>query len=539
MAWVTIRAGHRRARTIRLQARSSTRPRASCAARSAARLGLRHRAGHRVSCSTRQLERGHRLDELITRAVREDTARHADDSAAIRQPTTSRSDRDAGRAGPSSRPRWRDLDGILLLDKPTGIDLNAALQRVRRLFRARKAGHAGSLDPLATGMLPICFGEATKVCGHLLDADKAYRVAPLLGAATDTGDAEGQVGRRHQPGAAGRCPALEAVLAALLRRAGPQVAAHVLGAEARGPAAVRAGPRTARRSSGRRGAMHIHDIEVAAPGRTAILEFEVRCRKGTYIRTLVEDIAAGTGHLGPRHRPAAPAVEPFGGRPMVTLAAVEAWLPARARARRPSRTALLPAGRRLRRPGPAATWTGRRALHLSRGGPVPRSGAAPARPRSSTGPAGGFLGLVEASADGRVRSRVCSWPGRRRLRPRNRLWTRAVCRTRVRMRGLTPRATMFKISNRRWQCRTEQKSKIVGEYRRGAQRHGFTGSAGRACCPHASVTWAITSPATSRTTTPARACSSSSTSAASSSTTCKANDARALPGVIDKLGLRR
>lgn len=87
----------------------------------------------------------------------------------------------------------RSLDGLLLLDKPSGLTSNGALQRVKWLFRAHKAGHTGSLDPLASGMLPVCFGEATKFAGYLLEADKTYRVQAQFGARTDTGDAEGKI----------------------------------------------------------------------------------------------------------------------------------------------------------------------------------------------------------------------------------------------------------------------------------------------------------------------------------------------------------
>src|SRR5512146_563234 len=94
----------------------------------------------------------------------------------------------------SKLPRtvFRPLHGILLLDKPQGLSSNQALQRVRHLFRAEKAGHTGSLDPLATGLLPICFGEATKIAGGLLGARKAYDTVARLGVVTDTDDAEGQ-----------------------------------------------------------------------------------------------------------------------------------------------------------------------------------------------------------------------------------------------------------------------------------------------------------------------------------------------------------
>lgn len=92
-----------------------------------------------------------------------------------------------------SRNRGRAIDGILVLDKPKGMSSNAALQSVKRLFNASKAGHTGSLDPLATGVLPLCFGEATKLSQFLLDSDKRYRVTMRLGSRTDTGDADGAV----------------------------------------------------------------------------------------------------------------------------------------------------------------------------------------------------------------------------------------------------------------------------------------------------------------------------------------------------------
>src|SRR5215213_5401261 len=97
-----------------------------------------------------------------------------------------------------SKPRrsYRDVDGILLLDKALGVSSNAALQQVRDLFGAKKAGHAGSLDPLASGLLPVCFGQATKVCGRLLNSGKTYRVLVELGARTESGDGETEVVER-------------------------------------------------------------------------------------------------------------------------------------------------------------------------------------------------------------------------------------------------------------------------------------------------------------------------------------------------------
>lgn len=94
-----------------------------------------------------------------------------------------------------SRPRrrGRDIHGVLLLDKPQGLSSNDALQKVKRLYNANRAGHTGALDPLATGMLPICLGEATKFSQYLLDSDKRYRVIAKLGQRTDTSDADGQI----------------------------------------------------------------------------------------------------------------------------------------------------------------------------------------------------------------------------------------------------------------------------------------------------------------------------------------------------------
>ena len=99
------------------------------------------------------------------------------------------------------RAKGRNISGVLLLDKPLGLTSNAALQEVKRLFGAAKAGHTGSLDPLADGLLPLCFGEATKMSAFLLDADKRYHVRVQLGVRTTTGDAEGEVLERHEVGA--------------------------------------------------------------------------------------------------------------------------------------------------------------------------------------------------------------------------------------------------------------------------------------------------------------------------------------------------
>ncbi len=194
----------------------------------------------------------------------------------------------------SPADRWRDVDGILLLDKPEGLTSNAALQRVRRAYRARKAGHTGSLDPLASGLLPICFGQATKASGMLLDADKTYRVVIALGERTATADREGEVIER-------------APVPELIEGTVRHVAAGFLGESQQVPPMYSAlkhqGERLYRlarqgveveRASRR---VVIYRLELLAfwPVR---LEFDVVCSKGTYVRTLAEDLARALGTVG-------------------------------------------------------------------------------------------------------------------------------------------------------------------------------------------------------------------------------------------------
>ena len=130
----------------------------------------------------------------------------------------------------------RPLDGVLLFDKPLNLSSNTALQKVRRLFQAEKAGHTGTLDPLATGLLPICFGEATKFSNLLLDASKAYRAWIRLGQTTTTGDAEGEIDRRA-PGQRGRGASAGCVAAP--HRGHRTNSAHAQRSQARGETAVR------------------------------------------------------------------------------------------------------------------------------------------------------------------------------------------------------------------------------------------------------------------------------------------------------------
>ena len=142
-----------------------------------------------------------------------------------------------------SRRFHRDVDGILLLDKPLGLSSNAALQRARALFGAVKAGHAGSLDPLASGLLPVCFGQATKVCGRLLNSGKTYRVLVKLGERTESGDCETEVCERAPvPPTSARAPSRGAP-----RRSGRGTCSAPR-TPSRGRSPRRAPPRTARPS---------------------------------------------------------------------------------------------------------------------------------------------------------------------------------------------------------------------------------------------------------------------------------------------------
>ncbi len=197
------------------------------------------------------------------------------------------------RAGQRRRGQ-RIVDGLLLLDKPVGMTSNGALQRVKRLFRARKAGHTGSLDPLASGMLPVCFGQATKLSAYLLDADKTYRVTAKFGERTDTGDADGQVVERSRVTALERAD-LEAVL--------PRFRGEIMQIPPMYSALKKDGrrlyelAREGREVERDARPVTIHELEIDAwdPQRPVL---RVRCSKGTYVRTLVEDVAAAAGTLG-------------------------------------------------------------------------------------------------------------------------------------------------------------------------------------------------------------------------------------------------
>lgn len=296
-----------------------------------------------------------------------------------------------------NRPRrdTRAVDGILLLDKPGGITSNAALQRVKRHYRAAKAGHTGSLDPIATGLLPICFGQATKLSGFLLDADKRYRATARLGMRTDTGDSEGQAVAQSQP----RTDTAAALLAARAQFLGPQQQlppmysalkrdGMPLYALARQGLEVSRQPRT----------VEVFDLQLLSVDADTFT-FEVHCSKGTYVRTLAEDWAAAAGqcaHLVVLRRLT---LAGFSAAAMVPLERVEQALDVTAQD-----ALLLPLAEAFFG-WPRATADAAQALHLARGQAVRIVGA----PRSGrllvVDVDGQALAVAEIDADGQVAPR--------------------------------------------------------------------------------------------------------------------------------------
>ena len=209
----------------------------------------------------------------------------------------------------------RSVSGVLLLDKPEGWTSNAALQAVKRLYQAQKAGHTGSLDPLASGLLPICLGEATKLSGLLLNADKSYRFTCRLGATTTTGDADGEIMLARPVGSLSR----ERVEAALRRFIGviqqipPMYSALKRNGQplyklARQGIEVERAPRD----------VTIHQLHLLRLDGEE-LECELRCSKGTYVRTLAADLGEVLdcgAHIAALRRTA---VAPYDAGRMVTL----------------------------------------------------------------------------------------------------------------------------------------------------------------------------------------------------------------------------
>lgn len=291
------------------------------------------------------------------------------------------------------QPR-RAVDGILLLDKPLGISSNSALQRVKRLYRAEKAGHTGALDPLATGLLPICLGEATKLSAYLLDADKTYRARVRLGLSTETGDAEGLPVRQTDPSLLERA-ALESVIPRFLgeiRQVPPMYSALKRDGRPLYELA-RAGLEVEREAR----PVTIHALRVLdfAAGQ---FSFEVRCSKGTYVRTLAEDWAAAVGqaaHLIGLRRLAA---GPFDESSMVTFEVLE----------KTAEDGLSALDRHLLAPASAVvSWpqvvaSPQSQGRLGHGQPVALVGAPAQGMLAVMDPEGRLLGLGEIDSQGRV-----------------------------------------------------------------------------------------------------------------------------------------
>lgn len=292
-----------------------------------------------------------------------------------------------------SKPRrfHRDVDGILLLDKPLHLSSNAALQQARVLFSAAKAGHAGSLDPLASGLLPVCFGQATKVCGRLLNSGKTYRVLVQLGGRTESGDCETPVCER-------------AAIPALTEADVDAVLAGFVGAQEQIPPM-----HSALKFEGKR----LYELarrgqSVERPARTIVvhriqrvaltpdtLEFEVYCSKGTYIRTLAADIAQRLGTIGYVSGLRRMTIDPFGGQSMYTLEDLTGRAPE-------ARDALLlpPDTAFADLPGVDLDPPAERSLLQ---GQIVSAAAAPAGELRAYGAGGRFLGLVQGEAGGRVK----------------------------------------------------------------------------------------------------------------------------------------
>ncbi len=213
----------------------------------------------------------------------------------------------------------RVVDGILLLDKPLNASSNAALQAVKRLFNAQKAGHTGSLDPLATGMLPICFGEATKFSQYLLDADKHYYVVAKLGEKTATGDVEGEIIEQHAVPDFSAAQ-IETVLAQF-RGAIAQIPSMYSAIKHQGRPLyelARKGITIERQAR----TIQIYQLNLLEQTEHT-LTLEVKCSKGTYIRTLVEDTGDQLGcgaHVTTLRRVSVSGYQP---EKMVTMAVLE------------------------------------------------------------------------------------------------------------------------------------------------------------------------------------------------------------------------
>jgi len=287
---------------------------------------------------------------------------------------------------------WKQVDGVLLLDKPLGLTSNDALQKARRLFSAAKGGHTGTLDPLATGLLPLCFGEATKFSADLLDADKTYEAVLKLGVTTDSGDAEGAVTGTVAvdvaesdifsvlPRFVGDIRQIPPMHSALKRNGRPLYELARQGIE------VERAPRP----------VTVYAIDCLGFAGD-LLSLRVACSKGTYIRVLAADIGQALGcgaHLTALRRTRVGDLELAGA---VTLAALEALDEAGRAGRLQPVDALL-------RSLPAVTVAGEAAERFRHGNPVDLQPGLGGKIRVYAD--GRLIGVGEPGADGRL------WPKR-------------------------------------------------------------------------------------------------------------------------------
>jgi tRNA pseudouridine55 synthase len=297
-------------------------------------------------------------------------------------------------SGRRAQKRGLRINGIVLLDKPAGISSNQALQQVKRLFGAAKAGHTGSLDPFATGMLPICFGEASKTAGFMLDAGKTYLASARLGQATATGDTEGEVvSEKAVPDlSSAQIESAFRSFTGVIEQVPPMYSAlkhhgKPLYELARAGKEVERKPRKVR----------IHQLELVSWDHP-MLVFRVRCSKGTYVRTLAEDLALALGSCAHLQELRRLCVEPFAETDMVTIEELETVITAGKQDE-----CLLPLDAGLV-DWPLVTVDEPGEKRFVHGNPVPcnRSSEGMVRVYSETGRP---LGLGEIRADGRVHSK--------------------------------------------------------------------------------------------------------------------------------------
>lgn len=285
----------------------------------------------------------------------------------------------------------RDISGILLLDKPAGITSNSALQRVKRLFNANKAGHTGSLDPIATGLLPICLGEATKISGYLLGADKVYQSRFKLGIETDTGDAEGTTTVTYEVNVTDR--QLEKVISqfsGIIQQIPPMYSAIKVNGQPLYKLA-RAGKTVAREPR----QVEIYDLSWSRLSSDEI-EIDLHCSSGFYVRVLAEDIGKQLGcgaHMASLRRSQ---IYEFSVDNALTIEALEKISDFEA-----LDAELVPADHGLSHL-PAVKISNNAAFYLCRGQPVKAAQTPGSGVVRVYGEELGFLGIGEVLDDGRV-----------------------------------------------------------------------------------------------------------------------------------------